>query len=155
MWGSTKGETMTCARCYHPKENHDSGICSGSLTCMCPRYEEQFLNEFAQLVEKIKYEQTSINQRCKFILEKIPPLRNATEKQFAKAYKEIWYGFKIRKEGTKLTIEEWKRMPHDDDINRQKRKVKQDHPELSTYEKKVIEGQAAKFLAMWEMAIES
>jgi hypothetical protein len=121
---------------------------------MCERFIPQVLFDSAQEIEKIKSETKKIYLRCKFILEKIPRTRNATEKTFPKIYKEIWYGFKIRKEGTKLTTDEWKRMPTDDQINREKRRVKQHYPELKTYDPNVIKHQENTFQAMLELAIE-
>ena len=82
------------------------------------------------------------------ILEKIPPTRNANEKKFSDIYREIWYGFKIRVKGTAYTTAERKRMPHDDSINRQKRAVKEDYAELSTYNPKVILEQTALYQAL-------
>jgi len=145
---------LTCARCFHNESNHDGIVCSGSLTCMCPKYIPQELYDSAQEIEKIKSETKQIYEKCKYVLEKIPPTRNATDKSFPKIYKEIWFGFKIRKEGTKYTTDEWKRMPSDDKINREKRRVKQHHPELKTYDPKMIKHQEATFQAYMEMAIE-
>jgi len=151
-------QTLTrssCAECFHNKENHyEKGVCTGDLTCRCDHYVEPFLYAFAQRVEEEKHIRKSINKRCEFILEKIPQTRNAGEKSFAKIYREIWYGFKIRKEGTKLTIEEWKRMPHDDTINREKRRCKQWNEELQTYDVKVQWEQTAIYQALLEMSIE-
>ena len=121
---------------------------------MCPKYIPQELYDSAQEIEKIKSETKQIYEKCKYVLEKIPPTRNATDKSFPKIYKEIWFGFKIRKEGTKYTTDEWKRMPSDDKINREKRRVKQHHPELKTYDPKMIKHQEATFQAYMEMAIE-
>lgn len=147
---------MTCAGCFHSFENHlESGVCNGSLTCMCHRYIPQELFDYAQEVEKIKSKTKKIYMRCKFILEKIPKTRNAGEKSFPKIYKEIWFGFKIRKEGTKYTTDEWNRMPTDDQINREKRRVKQHHPELKTYDPTMIKHQEASYQAYLELAIES
>ncbi len=144
---------MKCGNpsCNHEEENH-KGICNGSLTCLCQKFIHPVLEEFAQEVEVNKAKLKSVYQRCKFILEKIPPTRNAREKGFAKIYREIWYGFKIRKEGTKITTKEWKRMKHDDTINRQKRFVKVDHPELKTYDSKLMFHQTALFQAIIEQA---
>src|SRR5574342_114701 len=144
---------MNCARCFHNQENHGA-VCSGSLTCMCQKYVPQELADFAHEVEKIKSETKAIFLRCKFILEKIPPSRNASDKTFPKIYKEIWFGFKIRKEGTSLTTDEWKRMPSDDKINREKRRVKQHHPELKTYDPNMIKHQEASYQAYLELAVE-
>lgn len=143
----------TCANCFHPKENHQ-GVCNGSLTCMCTKYIAPFLYEFAHRVEQEKHLRKDFYRRCEFILREIPQTRNAGEKSFSKIYREIWYGFKIRKEGTKLTTDEWKRLPHDDTINRAKRKVKQDYPELATYDKQVLFHQTAIYQALMEMAVE-
>lgn len=145
----------SCADCFHDEENHTGGVCSGSLTCMCPKYKQQVLFDFAHEVEMEKAIRKSVYKRCFFVLQKIPGSRNATEKTFPKIYKEIWYGFKIRKEGTKLTTEEWKRMPSDDVINREKRRVKHDHPELATYNKEMITHQEATYQAYLELAVES
>lgn len=145
-----------CADCYHPKENHLSGgVCSGDLTCMCPRFIEPILYHFAQLVEKEKIVRKKIQKRCEFILEKIPQTRNAGEKSFAKIYWEIWHGFKIRKGNPQaLDSDTWKRLPNADTINRAKRKVKQLHDNLKTYDPRIIEQQTAIFQAMLELTAE-
>ncbi len=152
---------MKCARCFHPKENHkqiegtnDCHICTGSIECRCEHFEIPFLVEFAQKIEMVKSVRKTIRSRCEYILEMIPKTRNAGEKTFAKIYKEIWYGFKIRKDGTKLTTEEWKRMPHDDSINREKRRCKQHNENLQTYSKEVLIEQSAIYQALMELAIE-
>lgn len=158
VWVSKMSQQITrdiCADCDHPQVNHLSGgVCSGSLTCMCPKYNPPFLFEFAQLVEREKHERKTVERRCQFILERIPQSRNAGEKTFAKIYREIWYGFKIRKSGTTFTTEEWKRMPHDDTINRAKRKCKQFHDELKTYDPETIKQQSAIFQAVLEWSVE-
>jgi hypothetical protein len=149
-----------CAECFHPFENHHNvdgtpnTVCNGTIECDCPKYVPQVLYDYAQEIEKIKFEGKKIYMRCKFVLEKVPGSRNATEKTFPKIYKEIWYGFKIRKEGTKYTTDDWKRMPSDDKINREKRRVKEDHPALRTYDPNVIQHQETTFQAYLEMAIE-
>lgn len=143
-----------CSKCFHEESNHEA-VCNGSLTCLCTKFETPFLNLFAQLVEKEKFERKTIFKRCEFILEKIPQTRNAGEKSFAKIFKEIWYGFKIRKDGTKLTTDEWRRMPHDDTINREKRRCKQWNEQLKTYSPQVIFQQTAIYQALMEMSIES
>ena len=142
-----------CADCFHPEVNHKE-ICNASLTCLCEKFNPPFLVRFAQEIEMQKSKLKSVFNRCKFILTKIPPTRNAGEKNFAKIYREIWYGFKIRKDGTKMTTAEFQRMKHDDTINRQKRLVKQKNPDLQTYEKKMVIHQSALYLAIVEMAIE-
>lgn len=142
---------MICAKCHHANENH-GGICSGSIECFCEEFVEPVLENFAQQVEKYKAEHKGVFKRVKYILTKLPPTRNAGEKTFAKIYREIWYGFKIRKDGTKLTTEEWKRMKHDDTINRQKRLVKAEYPDLATYDPKVLFEQTALYQAIIEQA---
>jgi len=90
-----------CAGCFHSKENHKPvegsdgkfHICTGSLECRCEHYEEPYLVEFAQDVEKQKLTCKTLKRRCEYILVNIPQMRNAGEKSFAKVYKEIWYGF--------------------------------------------------------------
>lgn len=143
----------TCAKCFHQRSNHEgTSICNGDITCLCEKFVEPVLEKFAMEIEMQKQKLKSVYDRCKYILEKIPQTRNAGEKSFAKIYREIWYGFKIRKDGTKLTTQEWKRMKHDDTINRQKRQVKVDHPELSTYDKEVLYHQTALYQAIVEIA---
>ncbi len=146
---------MNCGNpsCNHPKENHNTSICNGDLTCFCEKFIEPVLAAFAQEVEVNKARLRSVYDRCKYILDKIPPTRNAREKSFAKIYREIWYGFKIRKDGTRITIQEWRRMEHDDTINRQKRMVKQDHPELQTYSPDVLYHQTVLYQAIIEQAV--
>ena len=145
---------VSCAKCFHDKSNHKDGVCNGSLTCMCPEYVEPILFEFAQLVEKEKLERKNIKKRCQWILETIPKTRNAGEKTFYKIYIEIWYGFKIRKEGTKLTAEEWKRLPNQDTVNREKRRCKHNDDSLKTYDPQVQEKQTIIFQALLEMSAE-
>lgn len=142
----------TCADCFHEQYNHHDGVCTGSITCMCSKYVEPFLYEFAQRVEEEKFIRKSIGKRCEWILENLPTTRNAGEKTFYKIYIEIWYGFKIRKEGTKLTTEEWKRLPNQDTINREKRRCKHNDESLKTYSPQVQMQQTAIFQALLEMA---
>src|SRR5574342_1067468 len=135
---------MTCAKCYHSKDNHtnvdgtDKAVCSGSLECRCDKYEEPFLYEFAQEVEKVKITYKSLKERCEFVLEKIPQLRNAGEKSFYKAYIWIWHDFKIKK-GTELDTNTWKHLPNQDSVNRAKRLVKHERADLKTYSKEVLD----------------
>lgn len=150
-----------CSGCFHEKENHlnmdgsQNCICNGSIECRCELFKEPFLEEFAQRVEEEKLIRKTINARCKYVLEKIPQTRNAGEKTFAKIYREIWYGFKIRKAGTEITTEQYYRMPHDDTINREKRRLKAENPILATYDPKVSKSQAAIYVACMELAIEA
>lgn len=150
-----------CANCFHQKENHkpvegtdNCHICTGSLECRCERFEDQYLERFAERVEEEKHKRRTIKSRCEYLLEKIPPTRNAGEKAFAKIFREVWYGFRIRKEGTAITTEQWKRMPHDDTINREKRRLKQHNDEYKTYDKEVLMEQTAIYQALIEMSAE-
>jgi len=145
---------MSCVECHHVESCHISSICNGSITCLCPKYIPTILVEFAQEVEMQKDKLKSVYKRCKYILEQIPPSRNAGEKTFAKIYREIWYGFRIRKEGTSLNVKEWKRMEHDDTINRQKRLVKADYDNLATYKKEMLYHQTALWQAIIEQVTE-
>jgi len=150
-----------CANCFHPKENHKPvdgtkyHMCTGDLICRCQHYEEPYLVEFAQDIEKQKLICRTIEKRCEYILEKVPQMRNAGEKTFARVYKEIWYGFKVRKQDSSvLNMAEFKRMPHDDSINREKRRVKE-NPYFATYDPKIIKKQAAIWEAYMELVIEA
>lgn len=141
-------------RCNHPKENHVELVCTGDLLCMCSHYMEPELYAFAQEVEAQKMILKTVEKRAKFILEKIPTTRNASEKSFPKIYWEIWEGFKIRK-GTPqaLDTDTWKRLTKADAINRAKRKVKAENPELATYNPATIERQSQLFQAYSEWAV--
>jgi len=159
-----------CAKCFHPKENHEpadlprdyendlnnfpSHICTGSLECTCQHYEEPFLTNMAQEVEALKAKLKTLYQRSRYILQKIPPTRNAGEKSFGRIYREIWYGFKIRAAGTEITTEQYRRMPHDDSINREKRRVKAANSALQTYDPSVIEKQGIIYQCYLELAAE-
>ena len=142
-----------CSSCFHPEDNHEV-MCNASLTCLCEKFNPPYLARFAQEIDKVKNERKSIFARCKYVLEKLPPSRNAGEKTFTKIYNEIWYGFKIRKDGTKMTTEVWKRLPNQDSINREKRRVKEIHESLRTYDTKVVNYQGTIYQALMEMAIE-
>ncbi len=144
---------MNCAKCYHAKENHGL-VCNGSLTCMCQKYEPTELYEFAQQVERVKIQYKSLKERCQFILEKIPQLRNAGEKSFYKAYIWIWHDFHIKK-GTELDTNTWKHLPNQDSVNRAKRFVKHENDELKTYSKEVLMQQTAIYQALCEMVVEN
>ena len=122
--------------------------------CFCEKFVEPVLAAFAAEVEVYKAKRWNIFDKCKYILEKIPQTRNAGEKTFAKIYNEIWFGFKIRASGTSLTTEEWKRMPNQDTISRERRRVKQLNPSLATYSPKVLMHQTAIWEALMEMSTE-
>lgn len=141
-----------CANCFHSIENHEKSICDGAIDCMCEHFEVQQLVEFAAEIEMHKKQRWTQYERCVYILEKIPQTRNAGEKTFAKIYNEIWFGFKIRAQGTTLTTEQFNRLPSADSINREKRRAKQLNPALATYDGKVLKHQAAIFEALMEMA---
>lgn len=118
---------------------------------MCGKFEESKLYAFAQEVEAQKEILKTVEKRVEFILAKIPTTRNAGEKSFAKIYREIWEGFKIRKGNPQvLDTDTWKRLTHDDTINRAKRKVKAENPELATYSPTVIEKQSLLYQAYTE-----
>jgi len=155
-----------CAGCFHAKEHHTPvdgsngkiDTCSGSIDCRCEHFEESYLVEFAQDIEKHKIICKTIKHRAGYILDKIPQMRNAGEKSFAKVYREIWYGIKVRKNAqdcTTITTALHHKIPHDDSINREKRRCKQWDAELRTYDPKIIKKQAAIFEAYMEMAIEA
>lgn len=146
--------SSSCANCFHGQESHPpEGICRGSISCLCQKFVPSELVEFAQEVERFKSEYKKVYQRCKFILTKIPPSRNASDKSFPKIYKEIFHGIKIRKTWSNLNTDLWKAAPSDDRINRAKRLVKHENPELATYDKKVLFEQTALYQALMEMAI--
>lgn len=131
---------MTCSKCFHEKENHPptkEGFCNGSLSCMCNKYEEP-ISEFVNEINRSLATHTSIEGKVKYLLVKIPTLRNAGEKSFARAYKKLVHGFGPTKDGEKLTTKKFKEMPHDDSINRAKRKIQQHHELLASYNVKVI-----------------
>lgn len=142
------------SRCNHDKENHIEQVCTGSLTCMCNHFIEPEQYAFFQEVEAQKNILKTVEKRCRFILEKIPTTRNASEKSFPKIYWEIWEGFKIRK-GTPqaLDTDTWKRLTPADTINRAKRKVKAQNPGLATCNPEVLEKQSQLYLAYSEWAV--
>jgi len=142
-------------KCNHHEENHVKSICDGDLMCMCKKFVEPVLAAFATEIEVHKAKRWGYFDRCKYILEKIPQTRNAGEKTFYKIYIEIWYGFKIRVAGTTLNTEDWNRLPNQDTVNREKRRVKQLYPSLATYSSKVLQHQTAIWEALMEMATEA
>lgn len=141
-------------KCNHPKENHTQVVCNGDLMCMCEKYEEPEIYAFFQEVEAQKEKLKTVEKRCKFLLEKIAPSRNAGEKNFCKIYWEIFENLKIRKGNPQaLDTNTWKRLTNADTINRAKRKVKADNPELATYNPEVREHQSQLFQAYSEWAV--
>lgn len=141
-------------RCNHPKENHIEIVCTGDLMCMCNKFIEPEIYAFFQEVEAQKEKLKTVEKRCKFILERIPTTRNCSEKSFPKIYWEIFEGFKIRKGSPQaLDTDTWKRLTPMDTINRSKRKIKAEHPELATYNPDVIERQSQLFQAYSEWAV--
>lgn len=150
----TQVQATTCAKCFHKKEVHHDNVCMGELSCQCSTFVEPYLFEFAQRVEEEKHIRKSIYQRCQYILENIPQTRNAGEKTFYKIFIEIWFGFKIRKDGMKMDKEVWDRLPNQDSISREKRRVKHDHPELGTYDKEILWHQKAIFQSLLELSYE-
>lgn len=143
--------TNICGHCYHDKSSHHDGVCMGDLSCHCFTFVENELYNLALEVEKAKLTIKSIEKRCKFLLEKIPQLRNAGEKSFYKVFIEFWYGFKIRKgEPSKMDTDTWKRLPNQDTVNRAKRKVKQHNDDLKTYDPETLRKQEVMFQAITE-----
>lgn len=149
-----------CADCFHQEGNHlPSGICSGSITCMCPKFIPQELYDFAADIERYKHEAKGIRRRCLFLIQKLPHLGNdkVSDKTFAKVYKSYWHAFWPSK-NTKFTREKFIEMPESDYINREKRHVLNDppdkggHPELKIFDVYAAEKKAAKYLAYVEMA---
>src|SRR3990167_6093092 len=122
-----------CFKCKHKVEDHKDGFCNGSIGCMCSQFILPALANFMAEIQKVKETHKSIQERCKFILEKIPRLRNAGEKSFVKAYWWIWHDFKI-KEGTKIEKHTWRTIPVADTINREKRRVKEHNEQLKSEE---------------------
>lgn len=125
---------MACGKCFHEKENHDSSICNGSLTCLCPEY-EQPTSEFINEINKALASMITTKTRVKYILTKIPNLRNAGEKSFSKAYRNLVYGLK---QNDPIPRGLWKNIPHDDTINRAKRNIQQFYPYLAKTDHKAI-----------------
>ena len=148
---------MNCGnpKCNHPKENHEKVICDGDIFCSCEKFVEPVLAAFAAEIEVHKAKRWSIYERVEYVLDKIPPSRNAGEKTFYKIYIEIWHGFKIRAADTSLNKQEWDRLPNQDTVNREKRRAKETHPLLQTYDPDVIKHQTAIWIALMEMATES
>ncbi len=126
---------MTCANCFHEFINHKEGsFCTETLSCMCQHYEtpmSEFINEINKSLELHK----TIEKKVKFILEKIPNLRNAGEKSFSQAYRRIVFGLN---KNDPIPRGLWKHMPHDDSINRARRKVVQHNPDLGKTDHKAI-----------------
>src|SRR5689334_21258929 len=130
---SSTTPAATSTKCTHGRIYHHDSVCMGKLECQCSTFVEPILFELGQRVEEEKHIRKSIYKRVQYILEKIPQTRNAGEKTFAKIYWELWEGFKIRKGDPQvLDLDTWKRLTPADTINREKRRVKHDHPELAT-----------------------
>ncbi len=126
---------MTCAKCFHPQDNHDEGhFCTGSFSCMCQHYEVP-VSEFINEIEKSLTTMKTCKNKVKFILQKIPNLRNAGEKKFARAYRNLVYGLK---QNDPIPRGLWLQIPHDDTINRAKRNIQQFNPELAKNDHKSI-----------------
>jgi len=141
-------------KCNHPRENHGV-ICNGSIECFCEYWVEPILEPFFQEVEVNKEKLKTNYERCKYILSKLPPTRNAGSKTFYKIYNEIWHGVKIRKKiSMQLTPELWKRLPVSSSVNRAKRFVKDDYPELQTYDPETLFHQQTLYQAIVEMSRE-
>ena len=144
-------EPGLCSKCFHSREYHGV-VCSGSITCLCEKFIESYLVEFAQKIERVKHQYRSLYDRAEYLLALIPQIRNAGEKSFYAVFIWVWYGFKIKK-GTELNQEIWKRLPNQDSVNRAKRFVKHDREDLRTYKKEVLIEQTAIYQAICELAI--
>ncbi len=126
---------MSCSKCFHPLENHKEGhFCTAALDCMCQHYEvsvSEFVNEINRSLSTMK----KCKEKVKFILEKIPNLRNAGEKKFARAYRKLVYGLN---QNDPIPRGVWLQIPHDDTINRAKRSIQQNNPDLAKDNHKAI-----------------
>lgn len=74
-------------------------------------------------------------ERVYHILLKIPNLREAGEKKFARAYRKLVYGLN---QNDPIPRGLWLQIPHDDTISRAKRNIQQFHPELAKKNHKAI-----------------
>lgn len=152
---STQVAVNECFKCKHKVEDHEDGFCNGSIGCMCSQYILPALANLLSIIEQVKKEFKKISQRCRWMLEHIPPLRNAGEKSFWKAYIWIWHGFKITdKNPPKLDYQTWKQLPNADTCNRAKRKVKQHNDELKTYDPITKFHQGGLYQAFMEIAMD-
>lgn len=154
----TQQTANTCADCFHSEENHSSGgVCSGSITCMCSKYNPPFMFEFAHRVEQEKHIRKSIYKRVEWLLDELPTIRNSGEKTFYRLFIELWYGVKIRKyTGLTLTKDVWDRIPNQDSVSRERRRVTDEkhRPELGSYDKEVVWHKTAIFQALMEISAE-
>jgi len=67
--------TEVCANCFHDRANHKA-ICNATLTCICEKYVEPEIVEWANEVEMYKFQHKSVEARVKYMLEKWPHFRN-------------------------------------------------------------------------------
>lgn len=121
---------MTCAGCFHEKEVHDGPFCKGSVGCMCQYYLEPLTEFLSQLTETVVHFKAT-EAKVKYILEKIPGLRNAGSKSFPRAYKKIVYNIN---QNEPIPRGLWKTIPSDDTITRCKRKVQHDNTHLAKFD---------------------
>ncbi len=135
-------------------DGYECHICTAAIDCSCEHFEEPYVLQFAKDIDKAKHERLTIYERCIYILTRIPQTRNASEKTFGKIYNEIWHGAKIRKSTSNLTSDVWDRSMPSDTINREKRRAKVNHPNLQTYDPKVLKQQTVLFQAYMELAAE-
>jgi len=127
---------LTCANCYHDKDPyHKEGhFCTADLTCTCDHYVAE-ISEFLNQINAAMASMKTTKSRTKYILQKIPNLRNAGEKSFRTAFKRIVFGLK---QNDPIPRGMNKKIPHDDTINRAKRNIQQFNPKLRAYNEKAI-----------------
>ena len=144
-----------CFKCRHKIEDHKEGFCNGSINCMCSQFVLPALANLMAIIESVKQEYKKDRPRCKYLLEHIPPLRNAGEKSFHKAYMWIWNDLKItNKNPPKLDLKTWQSLPNFETIGRAKRFVKQHNPELRTYDPLTKFHQSGVYQALLEMVMD-
>ena len=141
--------TEVCASCFHQRENHKA-ICNATLTCICEKYVEPQIVEWANEVEMYKAQHKFVEDRMKYMLEKWPHLRNCRDKTLGKVYKSIWHAFWPSK-NTVYTVAKFKEMPETDTITRAKRNIMKNNPELRSFDDKFIRHKEAKFQAYLEL----
>ena len=128
---------VNCSHCFHPKENHkpvegyeNYHICTGSLECRCEKYEEP-ISDFINTINATVVHFKGVESKVKYILEKIPNLRNSGSKSFPRAYKKLVYNINQNEAIPKGL---WKTIPADDTITRAKRHVQQHNPGLVKFD---------------------
>lgn len=93
------------------------------------------LNEFLVMVTGTIAHFKATEGKVKYILQKIPGLRNAGSKSFPRAYKKIVYNIN---QNEPIPRGLWKTIPSDDTITRAKRKVQHDNSDLGKFDPDII-----------------